>query len=117
MRLLAVIIGIWICWIGYQYLAKSSQATALVQQKMEEIASLDPDIILNRMGKLPEQKEAVLLGQKYWVSWWVYGTPLWNSNEAIKEVEVRGKVYFIELFPLTGLKFGYSFRVVVKINA
>ncbi len=116
MKLISIILALWIAWLGYQYFTKSSQATIIVQQKIEEINTLDTDILLNKIGRLPEYQEIMVDNNKYGVRWGIYGQVDWTASEGIKEIEVRGKVNFIELLPFSNIMVGYPFKLTVRIK-
>ena len=116
-KFIGFILAIWIAWLGYQYATKSDQAKNILQQKMEEINSLDTDVLLNKVGRLPEYKEIIVDGKSYWISWGLYGGVSWTASEGIKEVEARGKVEFVELLPFTNMRVGFPFKLIIKIHS
>jgi hypothetical protein len=116
MKIIVIILALWIAWLGYQYFTKSAHATVIMQQKIEEIDALDTDILLSKIGKLPEYQEITVDNNKYSVRWGIYGQVDWTASEGIKEIEVRGKVNFIELLPFSNIMAGYPFKLTIKIN-
>jgi hypothetical protein len=116
MKIISIILALWITWLGFQYFTKSAQATIIVQQKIEEINALDTDILLNKIGKLPEYQEITVDNNKYGVKWGIYGQVDWTASEGVREIEARGKVEFIELVPLSNIMVGYPFKLTIKIN-
>ncbi|MEI6631108.1 MAG: hypothetical protein WCL25_00635 [bacterium] len=117
MKIVVIVLALWIAWLGYQYVTKSSQASNLVQQEMEKINSLETDLLLDKIGKLPEYKEITVDNNKYWISWGLYGQVDWTASEGIKEVQARGKVEFVELLPFTNMRVGYPFKLTIKIHS
>jgi hypothetical protein len=116
MKIIAIILAIWLGWLGYQYVTKSGRAAVIIQQKMEEIDALDTDILLNKIGRLPEYQEITVDNNKYGVRWGIYGQVDWTASEGIREVEARGKVEFIELFPFSNVMVGYPFKLTIRIK-
>jgi len=116
MKLISIILALWIAWLGYQYFTKSSQATIIVQQKIEEINALDTDTLVNKIGRLSEYKEITVNNNKYGIRWGIFGGDRWTATEGIKEIEVHGTVNFIELFPFSNIMVGYPFKLTIKIH-
>jgi|GEM_PF-2696858 len=116
MKLISIILALWITWLGYQYFTKSAQATAIMQQKIEEINALDTDTLVNKIGRLPEYREIIVDNRKYAIRWGIYGGVSWSTGEGVKEIQVRGRVGFIELLPFSNIMLGYPFKLTIKIN-
>ena len=108
-RIVLIIALIWAFWVGYQYHTKTQTAYMLVQNKVEEFFSSDPKLILQEVGKGYRYKTVEVEGKKFWLSW-----AFEKKDE--KTVEMKGRVDFVELLPLTELRFGHTFAPTLQLE-
>ncbi|MCX5702021.1 MAG: hypothetical protein NTW64_03460 [Candidatus Omnitrophica bacterium] len=118
LKLIILILSAWLVWVGYQYFTKSQTAYKLVQQKINELNSIDTNLLLQKAGKEFESKEVEIEGKKYFISWIIQksNSSLNSYNDGAELIEVRGRVDFIDLLPFGNYKVGSPFKLIINIK-
>jgi len=118
LKLIILILSAWLAWVGYQYFTKSQTAYNLIQQKINELNSIDSNLLLQKAGKEFESKEVEIEGKKYFISWIIQksNSSLNSYNDGAELIEIRGRVDFIDLLPFGNFKAGSPFKLIINIK-
>ena len=104
-----IVLLVWVGWLGYQYHTKVQAANELMEKQSQEFYATDVEVLLKGAGKGYEYKTVDIEGKKFWLSWII-------ERKIESELELNGRVDFVELVPFTDMRLGSTFNAIMKLK-